>query len=89
MASNLLSAGFRLVVYDRNVAAVDEMKAKGALEARDPEEVASQSDVVITMLPSSPNVSSVKTHFHLFLHSGSGFRLLLVVMTGTWQPWTR
>jgi 3-hydroxyisobutyrate dehydrogenase-like beta-hydroxyacid dehydrogenase len=57
MASNLLSAGFRLVVHDRNVAAVDELKGRGAREARDPEEVAAQSDVVITMLPSSPNVS--------------------------------
>ncbi|GAQ83903.1 3-hydroxyisobutyrate dehydrogenase-related protein [Klebsormidium nitens] len=91
MASNLLSAGFRLVVHDRNVAAVDEMKAKGALEGRDPEEVASQSDVVITMLPSSPNVEDVYLGPSGILRSTHGYsnvRPVLLIDASTIDPMT-
>jgi 2-hydroxy-3-oxopropionate reductase len=55
MAKNLVKAGYRLVVYDK-FAKVDDLAALGAEEASSSKEVASKSDVVITMLPNSPHV---------------------------------
>lgn len=52
MATNLLNAGFKLVVYDINRDALDKIAAKGAGVGFDPADVASKSGVVITSLPS-------------------------------------
>ncbi len=59
MARNLLKAGFPLVVHSRTAATVDEIVAAGAAAASSPADVASRSDVVITMLPDSPDVRLV------------------------------
>src|SRR5690348_14739902 len=59
MAKNLIKAGFPLVVHNRSKAAVDELAKAGAATASSPREVASQVDVVITMLPNSPDVELV------------------------------
>ncbi len=59
MAKNLLRAGYQLHVHDVNTAPVKEVVAAGALESKSPAAVASQSDVVITMLPNSPHVRAV------------------------------
>jgi 2-hydroxy-3-oxopropionate reductase len=59
MARNLLKAGYALVVHNRSRAAVEELAAEGAQAASSPKEVAGQSDVVITMLPDSPDVEQV------------------------------
>ncbi len=59
MASHLIDAGYELVVHNRNRDAVDELVGKGAAEAHSGKEVAEQSDIVITMLPDSPDVESV------------------------------
>ena len=59
MSRNLLMAGYRLVVLDINQAAVDELKKSGAESAESPRDVASRSDVVITILPNSAIVKSV------------------------------
>jgi 2-hydroxy-3-oxopropionate reductase len=59
MARNLLNAGYALVVHNRSRAAVDELVRDGAEEAWSPREVAARSDVVITMLPDSPDVELV------------------------------
>lgn len=59
MARNLMKAGYSLVVHNRSRGAVDELAKEGAKAARSPQEVASQSDVVITMLPDSPDVELV------------------------------
>lgn len=56
MSKNLLNAKYSLTVFDRNRKAVDELAALGAAEAKNGAEVAKSSDVVITMLPNSPNV---------------------------------
>lgn len=58
MAMNLLKAGYELTVFDFNQAAVAEMVAAGAKEATSGKQVAEQTEVVITMLPNSPNVSN-------------------------------
>ncbi len=59
MSRNLLKAGHTLIVYDINAAAVAELAAAGARTAANPKEVAAQSDLVITMLPNSPEVRQV------------------------------
>lgn len=59
MAHNLLKVGYRLVVHNRSRAPVDELVAAGAVAAWSPREVAEQSEVVITMLPDSPDVELV------------------------------
>ena len=59
MSKNMLKAGYELVVYDLNKAAVEEVAGAGAKVANSPKEVAAQSDVIITMLPNSPHVKAV------------------------------
>ncbi len=59
MSKNLLKAGYSLIVYDINTAAVAEVKAAGAETAASIADVAKVSDIVITMLPNSPQVKEV------------------------------
>jgi 2-hydroxy-3-oxopropionate reductase len=59
MARNLLKAGYPLIVHNRSQAAVAELAAEGATKADSPKAVAEQSDVIITMLPDSPDVERV------------------------------
>jgi 2-hydroxy-3-oxopropionate reductase len=59
MARNLLKAGYQLVVYDINAGAIKELVNNGAKEGMSSNDVASQSEVIITMLPNSPDVKEV------------------------------
>jgi 2-hydroxy-3-oxopropionate reductase len=59
MALNLLNAGFELVVHSRSRPPVDELVAAGAGDGRSARGVTEQADVVITMLPDSPEVREV------------------------------
>src|SRR5215471_18617369 len=59
MARNLLKAGYALVVHSRSQGPVEEIVASGASRASWPAEVASQVDILITMLPNSPDVELV------------------------------
>ena len=59
MARNLLRAGYALTVHDVNRAAVEELVAEGAVAGMSPREVASGVDVLVTMLPDSPQVREV------------------------------
>jgi 2-hydroxy-3-oxopropionate reductase len=59
MARNLLKAGYSLVVHNRSRAAVDQLAKAGAKTAGSPRDVAAQSDVLVTMLPNSPDVELV------------------------------
>ncbi len=59
MAKNLIKAGYPLVVHNRSRAAVDDLVGAGAKSATSPREVARQCDVLITMLPNSPDVELV------------------------------
>jgi 2-hydroxy-3-oxopropionate reductase len=56
MAKNLLKAGYPLVVYDINAEPVKELVQAGAGEGKSSRDAASRSEVVITMLPNSPEV---------------------------------
>jgi len=59
MARNLLKAGYPLVVYNRSRAAVEELSREGAQPATGARQVGEQSEVIITMLPDSPDVEQV------------------------------
>jgi 2-hydroxy-3-oxopropionate reductase len=59
MAANLLAAGYPLTVHNRSASPVEELVAAGATAAGTAREVAAVSDVVITMLPDSPEVEAV------------------------------
>ena len=59
MAKNLVKAGYNLVVLDLNKKSVEELKAMGAETAENNVELAKQCDVIITMLPNSPQVEEV------------------------------
>jgi 2-hydroxy-3-oxopropionate reductase len=59
MALRLLEAGYPLSVHSRSRPPVDEVVAAGATDGGSPKAVAERSDVVITMLPDSPEVRQV------------------------------
>ena len=59
MSKNLIKAGYDLVVCDLNSAAVAELKELGASSEGSAKSVAEASDVIITMLPNSPQVKAV------------------------------
>lgn len=58
MAKNLLSAGEKLLVYDINPAAVEELKALGA-EQSSLEEIGRACDIIFTILPNGAVVKQV------------------------------
>jgi 2-hydroxy-3-oxopropionate reductase len=59
MARNLMEAGYELMVHNRSPEKAEELGKEGATVAATPREVAQKSDVVITMLPDSPQVREV------------------------------
>src|SRR6058998_3751260 len=59
MAKNLIKAGYPLVVHSRSRGPVDDLVKSGAKAGTSARDVAAQSDVLITMLPNSPDVELV------------------------------
>lgn len=59
MSKNLLKHGYELVVCNRSQQAVEELVSLGAKKALNGAEVAKECDVIITMLPNSPQVKDV------------------------------
>ena len=59
MAGRLLDAGYRLTVYDTRAEAMQPFVARGAVAARSPREVASQTETVLLSLPTPAVVREV------------------------------
>jgi 2-hydroxy-3-oxopropionate reductase len=59
MAANLVKAGFDTVGYGRNPERTEELVRQGGRAASGIADLVRQSDVVITMLPDSPDVEAV------------------------------
>ncbi|MGI8650563.1 MAG: 2-hydroxy-3-oxopropionate reductase [Rubrobacter sp.] len=61
MAKNLMEAGYELTVYNRSPEKAEALanESDGATAAKSPKEVAESSDIIITMLPDSPDVEKV------------------------------
>ncbi len=58
MAKNLLKAGHELVVFDIVTELMEELAAAGAAKGVSSADVASQSEMIITMLPDGPDVET-------------------------------
>jgi 2-hydroxy-3-oxopropionate reductase len=58
MAKNLLKAGYELVAFDVVEPSLNEVVAAGAKAGTSPKDVASQCEIIITMLPNSPHVKT-------------------------------
>ena len=59
MAKNLLKAGHEVVVSSHNQTTAAELADAGATTADSPKQIAEQVELVITMLPNSPDVKTV------------------------------
>jgi len=59
MSLNLIKAGYSLVVFDINPEPLQELILEGAKKGASPAQIGSQCDVIITMLPDSPQVVEV------------------------------
>ena len=80
MARNLLQAGHQLVVHDVNPAPVAELVEAGARSVASAAEAAASVEIVITMLPNSPEVQAVVLGEHGVLE-GARPGLMLVDMS--------
>ena len=83
MANRLMDAGYGLVVYDSNAAAMAQLTSRGARTAGSPAEVASAAETVLVSLP-TPDV----VHQVVFGPSGlvNGNRVTRVVDLSTTGP---
>jgi 3-hydroxyisobutyrate dehydrogenase-like beta-hydroxyacid dehydrogenase len=68
IARRLVAAGFPMIAYDRDHAKAAELSALGTKVARDPGELASEVDVILSSLPDDPVVEDV------YLGSGNVLR---------------
>ena len=59
MSSHLLNAGYELFVYDINPSAMEELTAKGAVACVTYSDVTAHADVIISMVPDSPDVEKI------------------------------
>jgi len=59
MAGNLLNAGYSVTVHNRTKSKAEPLLSQGAVWAQNPAEVAKNSDVVITCVPDTPDVTDV------------------------------
>ena len=59
MARRLLDAGYEVCVHNRSSEPVEELASLGAVAKHSPRQVAGGVDIVITMLPDSPEVRKV------------------------------
>lgn len=59
MAEHLLKAGYRLTVFNRTASKTKSLVQQGAEAANSPAELAASCDVIITMVPDTPEVEEV------------------------------
>jgi len=59
MVRNLLKAGYKPMIFNRSQGPVDELVSEGAVPAKSAKEAAAECDIVITMLPDTPDVEAV------------------------------
>ena len=81
MARNLLRAGYEVVVLNRTSQKAAPLVEEGAAAASDPRDVAERSDVVITMLPDSPDVRHVIVGEHGVLEGARPGQLVIDMST--------
>jgi 2-hydroxy-3-oxopropionate reductase len=73
MAANLVRAGFDVVGFNRSPAKIEKLVSAGGRAARSVAEAADGADVVVTMLPDSPDVEAAALGEHgVFAHAKPG-----------------
>src|SRR5690625_1202016 len=73
MAVNLVNAGFSVTGYNRSQPKIDELVAKGGAGASSIADAVASADVIITMVPDSPDVEAVVSgEDGVFAHATSG-----------------
>jgi len=77
MAMNLIKTGYSLTVFDIRPEPVKEVVAAGAKEGRCSQDVAAKSEVIITMLPNSPDVKKAVLGEHGILDGASKGAILI------------
>ncbi|KAJ4772210.1 3-hydroxyisobutyrate dehydrogenase [Rhynchospora pubera] len=88
MASNLISAGYKVTLHDINQNALKDFSEKGVPVAETPYQLSQSSDVIITMLPSSSHVMEVFTGTNGLLTGTSEVRPWLFIDSSTIDPQT-
>lgn len=87
MAIRLIQAGYEVTTCaHRNRAVVDELVQMGARRAENPAEVAARADVVITMLPDSPQVEEACFGPNGIVSGKRDERKLIVIDMSTVSP---
>lgn len=81
MAANLVKGGFDVIGYNRSRAAVDRLAAQGGRAAESVADVVRDSDVIITMLPDSPDVEAVALGAGGIVEAGRAGQLYLDMST--------
>jgi 2-hydroxy-3-oxopropionate reductase len=81
MALNLLKAGFAVCAYDVRKEAIDDLVTQGATGAESPAEAARDADIVISMLPDTPQVEEIVYGEGCLLASPPRGRLLVDMST--------
>lgn len=59
MAKNLVKAGYNVTVFNPSKASIDELTAVGATSANSPKELAEKVDIIICIVPDTPQVEAV------------------------------
>jgi 3-hydroxyisobutyrate dehydrogenase-like beta-hydroxyacid dehydrogenase len=86
ISRNLLRSGYRLVVYDILKERIEELVSLGALGGTSPRDVAAQSDIIMTSLPTPEVLENVLTgHEGVLEASREG---MVIVMLDTISPTT-
>src|SRR5438045_1241707 len=80
MSKNILKAGFALVGYNRTTTKPEEWENLGATVADTPSELATQSDVIITMVTAADDVRGILFGKDGVVH-GAGKGLTVVDMS--------
>lgn len=88
MVNNLVKAGFNVTVHDISRDAMKMFTEMGVSARETPYEVAQDSQVVITMLPSSSHVMDVYTGTNGLLHGDKAIRPALLIDSSTIDPQT-
>ncbi|KAH0854607.1 hypothetical protein HID58_056882 [Brassica napus] len=88
MVNNLVKAGFNVTVHDINRDVMKMFTEMGVSARETPYEVAQDSQVVITMLPSSSHVMDVYTGTNGLLHGDNAIRPALLIDSSTIDPQT-
>ncbi len=77
MAKNLIKAGYPLIIYDLNEQALSNMVSEDAERGESCAHVAKNCDIIITMLPNSPDVEKVVLGEQGILKGGCNGQILI------------